>query len=182
MSNEHNEQDNRDGDKHNEQDNRDGDKHDDHDGDDCSPDVIYVPGDTVFVDVPGETVYVDVPVHGDHDIVNIIEVTETVYVDVPGPTVYETVYVTVTEDGEIVTQLDVLDVGQHNNQVPVTATGGWNIIDTGQHNNQVPTPEAARDLPVEAMGASVIAGAAIWAGLAKFVPAAIAAVTGNGND
>ena len=43
MSNEHNEQDNRDGDKHNEQDNRDGDKHDDHDGDDCSPDVIYVP-------------------------------------------------------------------------------------------------------------------------------------------
>ena len=151
-------------------------KHDKYeDDDDCFP---------VVIEVPGETVYVEVPVHGDHglEIINVIEVTETVYVDVPGPTVYETVYVTVTEDGEIVTQLDVLDVGQHNNQVPVTATGGWNIIDTGQHNNQVPAPEAARDLPVEAMGASVIAGAAIWAGIAKFVPAAIAAVTGNGND
>ena len=173
MSNGHNNENNSGGDKHHEDDNRDGDKHDDDHDDDCTPVIIYTPGPE------GPTVHE----HHHHEIVNHIEVTETIieYVEVevevpvivevpvPGPTEYVTVEVPGPAGSTVYIEVEV----------PGPSTeGGWNIIDTGQHNNQVPVPDANEGLPLDVIGSTVVATSVAWT-VAKFLGKKLLARAGD---
>ena len=169
MSNGHNKENNSGGGKHHEDNNRDGDKHDDDHGDDhdddCTPVIVYIPGPE------GPTVHE----HHHHEIINHIEVIEYVEVEVevpvyievevkvevpvPGPTEYITVEVPGPAGPTVYIEVEV----------PGPATeGGWNIIDTGQHNNQVPVPDANEGLPLDVIGSTVVATGFAWT-VAKFL-------------